>query len=344
MRQIQEQEIHVLREIEYTIDLTREYHNLLQREEGKSSQAYVWDGNAAFYEEGGSKNFYLQDELGSPLRFARADGSLGEAYGYDEFGRDLYGNQGEAQAFGYTGYQYDSITGTYYAQAREYEPGVGRFAGMDVIGGFVDVPTTLNRYGYCLQNPVRLVDLNGKAPKYLGNKDDETAIGLPDPNTKYYDGNLNAKKGTFSIGVTADVTLFVGVQIGACLSIDRHGNVALQMSGANPGDWRGSSYFGGIDAGVSKTVQFTNAETVYDLERLGESIGGSGGFAGYFGVDAINLNGDNKIDGYAISTGVGVGADTHIVKSYTSTMFSINIIEKWNSIKSIVGIEKCDIE
>ena len=116
------------------------------------------------------------------------------------------------------------------------------------------------------------------------------------------------------------------------------------MSGANPGDWRGSSYFGGIDAGVSKTVQFTNAETVYDLERLGESIGGSGGFAGYFGVDAINLNGDNKIDGYAISTGVGVGADTHIVKSYTSTMFSINIIEKWNSIKSIVGIEKCDIE
>ena len=189
-----------------------------------------------------------------------------------------------------------------------------------------------------------MVDLNGKAPKYLGNKDDETAIGLPDPNTKYYDGNLNAKKGTFSIGVTADVTLFVGVQIGACLSIDRHGNVALQMSGANPGDWRGSSYFGGIDAGVSKTVQFTNAETVYDLERLGESIGGSGGFAGYFGVDAINLNGDNKIDGYAISTGVGVGADTHIVKSYTSTMFSINIIEKWNSIKSIVGIEKCDIE
>ena len=344
VRQIQEQEIHVLREIEYTIDLTREYHNLLQREEGKSSQAYVWDGNAAFYEEGGSKNFYLQDELGSPLRFARADGSLGEAYGYDEFGRDLYGNQGEAQAFGYTGYQYDSITGTYYAQAREYEPGVGRFAGMDVIGGFVDVPTTLNRYGYCLQNPVRLVDLNGKAPKYLGNKDDETAIGLPDPNTKYYDGNLNAKKGTFSIGVTADVTLFVGVQIGACLSIDRHGNVALQMSGANPGDWRGSSYFGGIDAGVSKTVQFTNAETVYDLERLGESIGGSGGFAGYFGVDAINLNGDNKIDDYAISTGVGVGADTHIVKSYTSTMFSINIIEKWNSIKSIVGIEKCDIE
>ena len=290
------------------------------------------------------RRYYFQDELGSPLRLSGVDGSLGEAYGYDEFGRDLYENQWEARPFGYTGYQYDSITGTYYAQAREYEPGVGRFAGMDVIGGFVDVPTTLNRYGYCLQNPVRLVDLNGKAPKYLGNKDDETAIGLPDPNTKYYDGNLNAKKGTFSIGVTADVTLFVGVQIGACLSIDRHGNVALQMSGANPGDWRGSSYFGGIDAGVSKTVQFTNAETVYDLERLGESIGGSGGFAGYFGVDAINLNGDNKIDGYAISTGVGVGADTHIVKSYTSTMFSINIIEKWNSIKSIVGIEKCDIE
>lgn len=137
-----------------------------------------------------------------------------------------------------------SAAGTYYAQAREYEPGVGRFAGMDIVGGFAEVPVTLNRYGYCLQNPVRLVDLNGKTPKCSDNRDDETTIGLPDPNTKYKKGNLNAKKGTFSIGVTADATLFVGAQIGAYLSVDGHGNVALQISGANPGDWRGSSYFG----------------------------------------------------------------------------------------------------
>ena len=161
--------------IRYVIDLTREYHNLLQKEEGKNCQTYLWDGNVAGMSERSPgtemassgklcRKYYLQDELGSPLRLSGADGNLGEAYGYDEFGRDLYGNQGETQAFGYTGYQYDNVSGTYFAQAREYDPGVGRFAGMDVIGGFVDVPVTLNRYGYCLQNPVRLVDLNGKTP------------------------------------------------------------------------------------------------------------------------------------------------------------------------------------
>ncbi len=85
------------------------------------------------------RRYYFQDELGSPLRLSGVDGSLGEAYGYDEFGRDLYENQWEARPFGYTGYQYDSITGTYYAQAREYKPDAGRFAEMDVIGGLADM-------------------------------------------------------------------------------------------------------------------------------------------------------------------------------------------------------------
>ena len=50
-------------------------------------------------------------------------------YGYDEFGQDLYRNQGQIQPFGYTGYQSDRIAETYYAQAREYRAELGRFAG-----------------------------------------------------------------------------------------------------------------------------------------------------------------------------------------------------------------------
>ena len=107
-----------LRQIRYTIDLTREYHNLLVKEEGERSQTYFWDGNAAFYEEEGKRNYYLQDELGSPLRIEDAEGVVRESYGYGAFGEDLYGNQGEMQAFGYTGYQMDAVAGTYYAQAR----------------------------------------------------------------------------------------------------------------------------------------------------------------------------------------------------------------------------------
>ena len=142
----------------------QEYHDLLERYEGESCQTYLWDGNVAGMSErspetgtasGGKlcRKYYLQDELGSPLRLSGADGSLGEAYGYDEFGRDLYGNQGEAQPFGYTGYQYDSVAGTYFAQAREYEPQIGRFQSVDLMKGFPVYPLSLNEYIYCWDNP-----------------------------------------------------------------------------------------------------------------------------------------------------------------------------------------------
>ena len=85
-------------------------------------------------------------------------------YGYDEFGNDRYGNQGELQPFGYTGYQRDRTAGSYFAQAREYLPGPGRFAGEDVNKGTIMKPGSLNDYSYCLGNPLILVDKNGRSP------------------------------------------------------------------------------------------------------------------------------------------------------------------------------------
>ena len=113
-------QIGTLRKIRYTIDLTKQYHNLLVREEEQRTQTYFWDGNVTSYEENGRQSYYLQDELGSPLRIEDELGAIKESYGYGAFGEDLYGNQGEMQPFGYTGYQMDAVAGTYYAQAREY--------------------------------------------------------------------------------------------------------------------------------------------------------------------------------------------------------------------------------
>ena len=66
------------------------------------------------------------------------------------------------QPFGYTGYRYDAVVETYFAQAREYVPGVGRFAGEDWIKGSISYPTSLNAYGYCYGNPMAWVDRDGK--------------------------------------------------------------------------------------------------------------------------------------------------------------------------------------
>lgn len=82
-----------------------------------------------------------------------------------------YSRQGVKQPFGYTGYRYDSVGDTYFAQAREYQPAYGRFLAEDIRRGRTAIPKTRNRYGYCWNNPVGMVDLNGMEPE------------LPDMNT-----------------------------------------------------------------------------------------------------------------------------------------------------------------
>ena len=170
---LKEQTINPVIKIEYIIDLTRGYHNLLQKEEEGNTQNYLWDGNVAGIREdrGTASHYYFQDELGSPIRLMDQNGELAESYGYDEFGQELYWDRektagrsmtGSIQPFGYTGYQYDRTAGTYYAQAREYRAELGRFAAVDTIKGFTAAPYTLNEYGYCWGNPEKYVDNNGK--------------------------------------------------------------------------------------------------------------------------------------------------------------------------------------
>lgn len=60
------------KEVDYLLDLTKQYHNLLEKTETAegmaSSQDYIWDTNAVFMTEGGNAHIYLQDELGSTVR------------------------------------------------------------------------------------------------------------------------------------------------------------------------------------------------------------------------------------------------------------------------------------
>ena len=164
-------ELTPLYEESYILDRTRAYHNLLQNKTIKRGsqaiQSYVWDFNVAYMEEGEKEFTYLQDELGSTIRLLEQGGESQAIYGYDEFGEDTYNTQGKMQPFGYTGYRYDNVADTYFAQAREYMPGVGRFAGEDWIKGEISYPTSLNQYGYCLGNPEKFVDLDGKTPTIL---------------------------------------------------------------------------------------------------------------------------------------------------------------------------------
>lgn len=188
--------------IHYIVDLTKEYHNLLQKEEDEQTQSFLWDGNVVSVLEENSREYYFQDELGSPIRLADVDGRLMETFGYDEFGQSLYGHEevhdfGVVQPFGYTGYQHDRVSGTYFAQAREYLPEMGRFAGKDQ-NRYIrkDNAITWNQYIYCANNPYVYIDPMGKDLEEHYNP----GSGINDPVKISINGN------TVTIDVYVDIT------------------------------------------------------------------------------------------------------------------------------------------
>ena len=157
-------------QIFYTLDLTRQYHNLLMSEDKaeQKEQTFYWDGNVAAMEEGETDSYYLQDDLGSPMQLMNEEGEIRETYGFDEFGLNLnYHPEKQIQPFGYTGYQMEAAGGLYFAQARRYDAGAGRFISEDFLKGFISAPFTLNHYGYCWNRPLDFVDLDGQAPTWL---------------------------------------------------------------------------------------------------------------------------------------------------------------------------------
>ena len=131
-------------------------------------QTYFWDGNVTGMEEEGREHFYFQDDLGSPMRLADEAGRSEETYGFDEFGNDIRTAKDifkdSLQNFGFTGYQMDSAGELYFAQARRYDAGAGRFISEDLIKGHIAVPYTMNHYSYCFNRPMDMVDLNGMWP------------------------------------------------------------------------------------------------------------------------------------------------------------------------------------
>ena len=147
------------RRISYTLDLTKYYNNLLERNTDGVSEAYIWDGLAVAVKGTHNCN-YVCDDMGSPARLLDMDGSSADIYAYDEFGTYTY-EKSDLQPLRYTGYRKDPIADMYFAQAREYMPEHGRMAGQDPLKGDIIHPYTLNPYIYAGDNPYIYYDPNG---------------------------------------------------------------------------------------------------------------------------------------------------------------------------------------
>jgi RHS repeat-associated protein len=160
--------------IEYILDYTREYNDMLGREVNGKVESFVYDDDVISMNKEGNDYFYLLDDLGSTMRLTGTDGATVASYAYDEFGKALnvltgkergkqYSKQGNIiQPFAFTGYLQDDLSDNYYAHARYYDPNSGRFISKDQdIFMHIEDPESLNLYEYCKNNPIDYYDPTG---------------------------------------------------------------------------------------------------------------------------------------------------------------------------------------
>ena len=87
-----------------------------------------------------------------------------QSFAYTAYGEQM-GNV-KAGGFGYNAEAYDAATGMLNLRARQYEPALGRFSQKDIVRGQAISPMSINRYIYCINNPINLTDPSGKAPNF----------------------------------------------------------------------------------------------------------------------------------------------------------------------------------
>ncbi|MEO0127236.1 MAG: RHS repeat-associated core domain-containing protein, partial [candidate division WOR-3 bacterium] len=108
-----------------------------------------------YYTAGADTSWYHCDALGSPRKMTNESGTVVWTDAYQPFGEMLAGT---GNVHGFTGKELDAETGLNYFCLRYYDPQIGRFLTLDPFGGYIELPQTQMRYGYCINNPLKYID------------------------------------------------------------------------------------------------------------------------------------------------------------------------------------------
>ena len=114
------------------------------------------------YIEDNAYYYYVKDHLGSVRLTANSSGVSRQSLNYYPFGMQFGDASGsDVQPYKYVGKEYDGMHGLnlYDSQARLYDPALGRFMTMDPLS---EKYYSWSTYGYCMNNPIRFVDPDGK--------------------------------------------------------------------------------------------------------------------------------------------------------------------------------------
>jgi len=118
-------------------------------------------GKRLAVEDDSGVRYYHPDHLGSTSVMSDATGAQASYVEYDPYGTIITQTGNYTPTKFYTGKELDISTGLYDYGARHYDSTIGRFITADQGGIHLDNPQSLNRYSYCLGNPIKYIDPTG---------------------------------------------------------------------------------------------------------------------------------------------------------------------------------------
>ncbi len=158
---------------------------LLLTEEG-----YVTLGDSKYH-------YYLKDHQGNNRVVINQSGGVEETNHYYPFG-GVFASTTNVQPYKYNGKEFDTKKGLnwYDYGARHYDVALGRFI---IVDPLMEKYYSIGAYVYCLNNPAKFVDMDGREVIALDEKSRKNIINtLTQDEAKYIqfrrDGSLNVRR------------------------------------------------------------------------------------------------------------------------------------------------------
>ncbi|WP_333698550.1 RHS repeat domain-containing protein [Bacteroides congonensis] len=291
------------------------------------------------YNENGEYYFYLKDHLGNNRVVARQDGTVVETNDYYPYGMTFVESTAtNAQPYKYNGKELDTKGGLnlYDYGARHYDPVLGRFMTMDPMA---EKYYSWSPYAYCLNNPLKYIDPNGKASQYP-----------PGGGTRVHMGFTNwSPEKAARVGAIAQSTNASGKQAFAGSSVTLSGSVKTVGGGFSLGSVGTKAEVGIGNLSVSTGgTELTTTASLFKGEfsatvgsaalkteaTLGEAEGIIGGANEGIGTTALSASskvqvGDNTNAGLDIGRNISAGVKAGPVE----VNFSVNLrtVGEWIS-------------
>jgi RHS repeat-associated protein len=122
---------------------------------------YIYAGGRMIAkEDAGARRYFLSDRLSVRVSLDTGGNVVGRQ-GHLPFGED-FAESGTQQKQHLTSYERDAESGLDYAVNRYHSSNAGRFSSVDPVTGGIASPQSLNRYSYVQNDPVNLVDPDGR--------------------------------------------------------------------------------------------------------------------------------------------------------------------------------------